>query len=385
MPGILIDVTRLLYLKVTGQILTGIDRVTLEYIRHYAGRARAVLSYRPLSAAVSPEASSRLFRKLLDGDEDLRAVAIEMFARAIGWNWFLPGVRGSILFNTSTLWLNYRTYGLQLRWAGARPVFFVHDLIPITHPEYFPPGEKELHTAIIRNCLTITRGLVVNSRDTQAELESVARELKLACPPVVVAPLAPSVARSRAPGPPPTGRPYFVCVGTIQPRKNHLLLLHVWRRLVETQGDAAPRLFVIGTRGWEYENIVDLLERSEPLKGFVFEENDCGDERLADILRHARALLMPSFAEGYGIPVAEALAAGVPVIASEVAAFREIGGEVPEYADPLDGPGWLRLIEEYARPDSPRRRAQLERMAGFRPSTWAEHFRTVDDFIESLP
>ena len=55
----------------------------------------------------------------------------------------------------------------------------------------------------------------------------------------------------------------------------------------------------------------------------------------------ARAVLLPSFAEGFGMPVAEALAAGVPVIASDIAALREVGGDVPEYLDPIDGLGWL--------------------------------------------
>ena len=62
--------------------------------------------------------------------------------------------------------------------------------------------------------------------------------------------------------------PYFVVLGTIEPRKNHNLLFRVWRKLVEDMGDRAPRLVLIGRRGWECENAVDILERSEILRGF---------------------------------------------------------------------------------------------------------------------
>jgi glycosyltransferase involved in cell wall biosynthesis len=384
-PGILIDVTRLLYWRLSGQIPTGIERVGLEYIRHYADRARAVLSLGLPAAALSRADSTRFFRRLVEGEDHLALITAELAAKSWLWNWVMPGTGNSILFNTSTLWLHHRAYAMHLRWLGARPIFFIHDLLPISHPEYFPAGEKRVYLNGIRNALAIARGIVVNSRDTQAALLRCAQEIGLPCPPIAVAPLAPSIVAPRAAGAPPIDKPYFVCIGTIQPRKNHLLLLHLWRRLVEQQGDAAPRLYVVGQRGWECENVVDLLERCDQLKGFVYEENACSDARLATILRHARALLMPSFAEGYGLPVAEALAAGVPVIASDVPAFREIGGGVPEYLDSLDGRQWAELIREYARAGSARHAAQLERLAAFRPTTWAQHFAVVDRFIEALP
>jgi glycosyltransferase involved in cell wall biosynthesis len=383
--GILIDVMRLIFRRATGTIPTGIDRVGLEYVRHYAGRARAVLSLGPLAGAISRSDSARLFRSLLDGGPGVLPIGLEMAAKALAWSWIMPGTGDSILFNTSNLWINSRHYATQLRWLGARPVFFIHDLIPISHPEYFLPGQSEAHHARVRVALTIARGIIVNSRDTHAALAGYADAAGLGCPPVAVAPLAPGVVPAGAPGPRPAPEPYFVILGTIEPRKNHLLLLHIWRELVAQLGrEAVPRLYVVGQRGWECENVVDLLERCKPLKGVVHERNDCGDAELAGLLRHAQALLMPSFAEGFGLPVTEALAAGVPVIASDLAAFREIAGGIPEYADPIDGRRWSALVLDYARPDSTLRLAQLERIAGFRGTSWRRHFEAVDGFLEEL-
>jgi hypothetical protein len=162
------------------------------------------------------------------------------------------------------------------------------------------------------------------------------------------------------------------------------MLLQLWRRLVDAHGDRAPRLVVIGQRGWECENVVDLLERCQQLQGIVIEHSRCTDAELVTWLHHAQALLFASFAEGYGLPVAEALSLGVPVIASELPVFREIAGDVPEYADPLDGQRWEALVTDYAQPNSPLRAAQLARMHRFHQSTWPEHFERFDALLTRL-
>jgi glycosyltransferase involved in cell wall biosynthesis len=382
---VLIDVMRLVFRRSLGTIPTGIDRVGLEYIRHYAPRARAVLSLGPLAAPLSREDSTRLFGELLRERTapGFTLLATRLAAKNTAWNWIRPGAGTSFLLNTSELWLNSRHYATQLRWLGARPVFFIHDLIPVMHPEYFTPGDDAAYHGRLRVALEIARGIVVNSEQTRADLERYAAERHFRCPPLAVAPLAPSVLPAERTAR-PVSQPYFVMLGTIEPRKNHLLVLHLWRSLIERLGDAAPRLFVVGQRGWECENVVDLLERCAPLRGFVFERGRCSDAEVASILHHAQALLMPTFAEGFGLPVVEALAAGVPVVASDLPVFREIAGTVPEYADPLDGARWTALVEDYMR-DGPLRRAQLERMKGFRAGTWARHFEIVDRFLESLP
>jgi glycosyltransferase involved in cell wall biosynthesis len=96
-------------------------------------------------------------------------------------------------------------------------------------------------------------------------------------------------------------------------------------------------------------------------------------------------LLFPSFAEGYGLPLAEALALGVPVIASDLPALREVGGVVPDYLDPLDGAAWRNAVADYVRPDSLARRAQLARLAGWTPPSWSAHFAILDEVLDGLP
>ena len=177
---------------------------------------------------------------------------------------------------------------------------------------------------------------------------------------------------------------YLVVLGTIEPRKNHLLLLQVWRQLIEELGLAAPRLVIIGQRGWECEQVVDLLDRCEVLRGVVLEKNRCSDAEMATWLFHAQALLFPSFIEGYGMPLVEALQMGVPVLASDLPVFREIAGDIPEYLHPIDGVGWRRLILEYAKCGGAARRAQCVRLCGFLSPTWEQHFVVVETLLAQV-
>jgi hypothetical protein len=81
----------------------------------------------------------------------------------------------------------------------------------------------------------------------------------------------------------------------------------------------------------------------------------------------------------------EALQAGVPVIASDLAVLREVAGAVPDFQDPLDTPAWMAKVLDYAQCDSPARAAQLQRLRGFEARSWAQHFDCVDGFLRSLP
>src|SRR3546814_13103818 len=82
-----------------------------------------------------------------------------------------------------------------------------------------------------------------------------------------------------------------------------------------------------------------MLERAEILRGHVIEAGSVPDNEMNALVAGARAMLMPSFEEGYGMPVIETLSAGVPVICSDIVAHREVGGDAPDYLDPLDGLG----------------------------------------------
>jgi glycosyltransferase involved in cell wall biosynthesis len=182
----------------------------------------------------------------------------------------------------------------------------------------------------------------------------------------------------------PAKPPVFVCIGTIEPRKNHLLLLHIWRHLARSADTIKPRLILVGQRGWENENILDLIDRCAAIKDLIEERTSLPDRDMQKLLAGASALLCPAFVEGYGLPIAEALALRVPVICSDIKVFHEVGRTAPEYLDPLDGLGWLQAIRDYATPGSPRRAAQIARLETWQAPRWEAHMQGVLALVDQV-
>ncbi|WP_174946334.1 glycosyltransferase family 4 protein [Burkholderia contaminans] len=382
MINIFLDVSRLLSRLSDGLLPTGVDRVGLAYIQRYGTHARAVLSERGISVVLTERNSRQAFELLSQSIRDrgaIRKIVARACVDSLSNHYFERGV----LLHTSHNGMEHSRYYRSMKGRNIRTVFMVHDLIPLTHPEYCRPGVDGAHRQRIYTALRHADGLITNSQATLDSLGMEANRAGLPLPPNVVARLAPAIT-SRTSVSAPLDAPYFVMLGTIEPRKNHWFMLHIWRRLVERFGASAPKLVIVGRRGWECENVVDMLERCASLGDAVIEESDCSDERLRAWLQHARALLFPSFVEGYGMPLAEALALGVPVLASDLGVFREVAGDIPDYLDPLDGLGWFDQIHAYAQEQCPARDEQLRRIKRFSEPTWDEHFGHVDRFLETL-
>ncbi|MCH8617147.1 glycosyltransferase family 4 protein [Sphingomonas sp. SM33] len=268
-----------------------------------------------------------------------------------------------------------------VRRADVRPIYFVHDLIPVSHPQYCRAGERERHIERMRTVVETAAGVITNSQATIANLRQFASEVRKPLAPTVAAWLGSTSLPASSPA--PADRPNFVTLGTVEARKNHILLLEVWGGLIEKLGSAAPRLTVVGQRGWEAQRAIEMLDR-EAFGDAVIEISDCDDAELARQLRAARALLFPSFAEGFGMPLIEAFQAGVPAIASDLPVFREIGQGIPDLLDPTDRVAWQRAIEDYSRADSVARNAQLRRLSSFEAPTWDDHFAKVDSWLDTL-
>jgi glycosyltransferase involved in cell wall biosynthesis len=274
-----------------------------------------------------------------------------------------------------------RTIAQWIERDGLHPIFLLHDLIPVTHPEYVREGHAVRHAHRLATMLKHGSSILTNSAFTATELRRYAADHGLPTPPIDVALLSAGFAdpADAVPGP---EIPYFVVVGTIEPRKNHIFLLHLWRQMAERLGPRTPKLVIVGRRGWENANAIDLIERCAAIHDHVLECGSVPDIVLQRVMKGASAVLFPSFVEGYGMPLAEALILGVPVIASDIAVFREIARDVPEFVNPLDGPSWSRLIQDYAQPGSARRQAQLERVRTFSSPTWEDHFRVFETALD---
>jgi glycosyltransferase involved in cell wall biosynthesis len=385
---LLLDASRLVWRRWTGTRATGIDRICLAWMNHYASRAQAVIVHKRGQAILPFRTSQALFRLLIMPERPVRD-ARHFRAALIG----LALQRGlhlrDRLQGRGRFWLNPGHTGLDAPgladWIKARdlrPVHLVHDLIPITHPQFCRPGEDVRHRRRMRAVLDTAAGVVANSAHTLGTLRDFADAEGKSLPPAVVAwpgtPALPILPRKD------DAEPTFVILGTIEGRKNHELLLRVWRGLMARKdGRRVPRLVIVGRRGWEASEVFGQLDSGE-FGSFVTEVGSLDDARLAEVLAGARALLFPSHAEGYGIPLAEALAVGVPVIVGDLPVFREIGQGVPDLLPLDDEDAWIATIDDYASPASKRRERQVQRLSTFRPPDWQTHFAVIDALLDRL-
>jgi glycosyltransferase involved in cell wall biosynthesis len=380
MSELLIDVTRLVGRLIKGRLATGIDRVCLAYVEKYGRSAQAILQKGPFGTVLSRGASQDLFGSILEPGRFFGLQSAAIISKSLILSSPAPTPQGAFVLNLGHTGPEAAGYCDWLRRKNLRPIFMVHDLIPVTHPEYCRPHEPARHGRRVHTMLRTAAAVITNSRATLHALSAFAAGRNVALPPACVAPLA-AAPLPRSTGGRPLSGMYFVMLSTIEPRKNHDMILTVWRRLIEKHGTNAPQLVVIGQRGWQCDNTMNLLNYCADLRGFVTHRSRCSDIDLARYLRHAQALLFPSFVEGFGMPLIEALTLGVPGIASDLAVFREITGDIPNYLDPVDVHAWMNCVEAFCEPVSQRRNAQLGRMADFSPPTWSAHFEQFEQLL----
>jgi glycosyltransferase involved in cell wall biosynthesis len=397
---IFLDLSRLLW-RAERFAPTGIDRVELAYAKHLIATRHERVSFAGYWGRLGllPDDRSVAFVQALDAvwsgasiDRKARA-RTAVLARRLRARLLLCGAASlygrARAHGDHIVYLLVSHHGLVRPTAlirfkartGARFVCLVHDLIPIKYPEYVRRGDAQRHRRRMDTVANLADRVIANSAGTAAALD---RHLKAAgsTAPIRVAPLGIDLRRP-ARLPEALGEsPYFVCVATIEPRKNHHLLLDVWRQLAALPGGGAPRLVLIGRRGLRSRKIIASFDRSGLARGLIEEHNYLPDAAVSRLVAGAQALLYPSFAEGYGLPVAEALALGVPVLCSDLPELREIGLDVPEYFDPLDRLVWRDAVLDYAQSASIRRQAQLARLSRWHPPSWEQHFTEVQPLLD---
>lgn len=310
---------------------------------------------------------------------DLRRFAIGRSTRR-----GLPGMLRRHL-PSGTTWINLGHTNL------ARPVFeavkalpggrahvFLHDVIPLLFPKWQDPRVLATFTHSLRNIAAMADLVICNSETTRADAAELLGGYGRV-PPMLVAPLGISPARpdfEALPSRFPPNRPYFTAIGTQQPHKNHALLLDIWEHFAKVLPDeSTPVLCLIGARSPTTPELGARLDAS-PLKDkHVFELSGLTDGAVSAMVSEARALLMPSYYEGFGLPVGEALALGTPALVNDLAVYRETLGNNPIYAKVDDMYSWAERILDLARAEKNKSKAADGAAAAL--PTWQDHFNLV--------
>jgi len=391
MTAVCIDVTRLMR-RAALPNMTGIDRVEYAYLSYLLGRGD-----------VTCFGLARVGRKFCLLDRDGLLALRARTSGAVGWGtppfWVrmsrrhpdvvsaeryvstlavakLSGARAAktlathlpkriTYVNTGHSNLTDELFTALSEIENAAKIILIHDTIPLDFPEFQRRGMPEKFAERLKLALIHGDRIVVPSTYVKQRLAKHAATWSLS-PRITVAPLGidlPTATSCTA------KKPYFVTVGTIEPRKNHALLLDLWKQMPEAK---RPTLYVVGRRGWENQDVFKRLDAGVP---GVVEFGNLDDGALAALLTGASGLLHPSFAEGFGLPPHEAAARGVVPVCAPLPVYQETLGKAAIYADPSDLYKWRNVVLQLLEDTTVDAASKSGPLTHYSPPSWRAHFK----------
>jgi glycosyltransferase involved in cell wall biosynthesis len=267
------------------------------------------------------------------------------------------------------------------RRHGSRFVMLVHDLVPIHARDTCDQPTAAVFEAFLRRAVRHADHLLAVSKNTARDLRRYMASLGLPEPAVTVSRNGSTfdefLGRSQDRGALDDIPPRFVLfVSTIEGRKNHRFILDLWRRL-EAKGEDPPHLICVGRIGWRAEQFITELIDSSYLNGKIILLQDISDTRLKTLYDHCLFTIYPSLYEGWGLPVAEALAAGKICVCSDRASLPEVAGEAGTCIPLENSARWLKTLRRLITDEAFRRHQESMVQARYRPVTWAGVASTI--------
>jgi glycosyltransferase involved in cell wall biosynthesis len=289
--------------------------------------------------------------------------------------------RPSVLCLLGAAWVQrdyfHRILSFKRRF-GTRFVMMVHDLIPIYARDTCDQGTARVFEEFLRRALRHVDHYLSVSENTAKDLRRYMHSLSLPEPAVTVTrngssfdeflPAKTTIARSLADEVPER---FVLFVATIEGRKNHQLMLDLWRRMI-AEGDDPPHLVCVGRVGWRSERFVAELVESNYLDGKVVLLQEISDSHLKLLYDQCLFTVCPSLYEGWGLPIGESLAAGKICVCSDRASLPEVAGEFGVYID-IDNPNQcLDVIRGLINDDAARARLEAKIRRSYKPVTWRQ-------------
>lgn len=293
--------------------------------------------------------------------------------------------KGDYLLLCDASW-NYQVWlaASTARQHGAHVVLMVHDLIPLRHPEFCVPLFSLVFRKWLLKMLQCSDAVVCNSAATEADLHAYAASHQLKLPPTSNFRLGcdltrvanDSDVRQSLTGFVSGESPCFAAIGSIEPRKNYAWLLSVFEQLWTK--DHRAKLLIVGRPTADCQELIQRLKQHPQQGGRLLTIFDASDAEIAHIYASCRALVFPSLAEGFGLPLVEARTRGCPVIANDLPVFRELADSGVSIFELNSEKALTRLVMEHAQTDH---RMSVGPMPLF---TWADSAQQFQEVIDKL-
>lgn len=261
-----------------------------------------------------------------------------------------------------------------------RRITVIHDLTPLLFPQYHRWHGQILQRLFLKRILKKTNFILTVSQYTAKDLK---RIFPFTIPKTTVIP--PGHDPFFKPTPDQSGlekwqieTPYFLSVGTIEPRKNLLILLDAYQRFRD-QNESFASLLIVGGKGWKYQSFYKKLAQY-PYRNDIHLLGYVDKDDLPVFYTHSLALIYPSLYEGFGLPVLEAMSCGTSVICSNRSSLPEVGGDAALYFEPENSTELLELMQKVIEDKTlgkSRKQAALKQAATFSWEKYAHRFDKV--------
>ena len=360
---IYIDITNL---RRTERI-TGIQRVVSEIVKYLQMNQECrviLLSYRYEDKIYSQVNGA-------DAGKDIRLSDLE---------------RKSIFFdidNVWNMWIRRSTVLPVLSERGIKCVLYLYDIIPVTHPQYVHQNTIVNFLDYLAAYLKYADLILTSAENTKRELIALCDKLEITMPPVEIVPLGTAEIDGDYVEKNMGGKirnKYLLMVGTIEPRKNHELLLDAYDAGLK---DLGIDIVFAGHYGWNVEKLKKRIESHLDYKKNIHLFENPDDDTLHALYHHAMFLVFPSYIEGYGLPIVEALQRQLPVLAADIPVLHEVGKEYCDYFSPDDPMELSGIVKKYMS-DEELYRKRKRKIQNYCIRTWQEVGKDMIDHIKKI-
>ena len=293
----------------------------------------------------------------------------------LDWDWENKGL-DAILFKLKTQ-------------KDVKVITCCYDLIPVLFPQYCVGDVAAKFREYFTNLTWASSGMLCISRRSEADYRGLAAELGMPSIPTKVMLLGNKLPEA---GDDISGQVASLCerrfilfVSTIERRKNHEVLYKALRILAEDgRLDAELKLVFVGMPGWGVSDLLKDFELDPLVSEHIVQLGHANDAELRALYEACEFFVYPSFYEGWGLPVAEALAFGKFVIASKRGSIPEVGGDLVEYVDPWNATAWAEAIIKYWENGALLESKSSRIRRDYHPIHWEETASAVLELIETV-
>lgn len=221
--------------------------------------------------------------------------------------------------------------------SNIKRVTFIHDISPVLYPQWHPKVSVLAHRFFLKSILKKTSLILTNTKFTQTEIikkypfakhKTGVTHLGCAINEALLNPEVPVKTSSNQ-------IPYYLYVGTLEPRKNINTLIKAFELFLSKQKTPNTNLILAGNWGWKYKSIEDAIKKSSYQKNIICKGYVSEEEKIK-LIKNAVAFIYPSLYEGFGIPIIEAMRFGCPVICSNIGSSKEVAGNMAMYFEKLN-------------------------------------------------